>query len=85
MEPQTALKEQDWDRVTGEKSVIYTPCTVSNAFSVQTHLILIILSYKSVSPLPPVPRKSHFTKQETDIERLRIFPRVIAKVFLRRV
>lgn len=38
--------------------IIHIPCTVSKAFSVL-----------STSPLPPVPRKAHFTKQETDVER----------------
>lgn len=66
------LRQSHW----GE-STFYIPCTVK--CFLRTNLILTILIYEPLSPLPPVPRKGHFTKQETGVERLRIFSRVGAK------
>lgn len=65
------LGQSNW----GELSLLQPMhCEILSLYSVLT-----ILRYESMILLPPVPRKAHFTKQETDVERLRIFPRLIAK------
>lgn len=67
---QRTLKEQDNNQ--GEISHLYLMYCVTCFLC--AHGFLIVPKYGPMSPLPSAPRKFHFTKWETDVERLRIFP-----------